>query len=324
MSECDRYLEMISQLVDGELPEPQKTELLAHLDGCANCRRVYDAFSAISLSLGETAAPEGFAEGVMAAVRTQGGHGSRRAKKPGKSQVRYMALAACIVLALSLIHICFSFQRPPEVAVVYHLPGHAAVDADVLAGDEARLVRAEVEHHVRDVHRVPHAARGLLTGVRALIDCVVRVYPAGGDGIHAHPPSEAHRERVGECGDAALGRSIALRLRLAHPVARGGDVHDGRPWCEVGREQLCKIERRRDAHAQSVVELLVGAAVEALHERQGVVDEVVHMPDVYKRQVFISSTGYCNSLCRGAKARVFALCDLVTVRPRRMWYALST
>lgn len=100
MSECDRYLEMISQLVDGELPEPQKTELLAHLDGCANCRRVYDAFNAISLSLGETAAPEGFAEGVMAAVRTQGGHGSRRAKKPGKSQVRYMALAACIVLAV--------------------------------------------------------------------------------------------------------------------------------------------------------------------------------------------------------------------------------
>ncbi|MGI6026333.1 MAG: anti-sigma factor family protein [Candidatus Scatomorpha sp.] len=100
MSECDRYLEMISQLVDGELPEPQKTELFAHLDGCANCRRVYDAFSAISLSLGETAAPEGFAEGVMAAVRTQGGHGSSRAKKPGKSPVRYMALAACIVLAV--------------------------------------------------------------------------------------------------------------------------------------------------------------------------------------------------------------------------------
>lgn len=86
MSECDRYLEMISQLVDGELPEPQKTELLAHLDGCANCRRVYDAFSAISLSLGETAAPEGFAEGVMAAVRTQGGHGSRRAKKPERAR----------------------------------------------------------------------------------------------------------------------------------------------------------------------------------------------------------------------------------------------
>lgn len=100
MSECDRYLEMISQLVDDELPEPQKTELFKHLDSCANCRRVYDAFNAISLSLGETAAPEDFAEGVMAAVRTQGGHGSSQAKRPGKSPVRYLALAACIALAV--------------------------------------------------------------------------------------------------------------------------------------------------------------------------------------------------------------------------------
>lgn len=100
MSECDRYLEMISQLVDDELPEPQKTGLFKHLDSCVNCRRVYDAFNAISLSLGETAVPEDFAEGVMAAVRTQGGHGSSRAKKPGKSPVRYLALAACICLAV--------------------------------------------------------------------------------------------------------------------------------------------------------------------------------------------------------------------------------
>lgn len=100
MSECDRYLEMISELVDGELPEPQKTELFEHLESCDYCRRAYDAFSAISLSLGETAAPEGFANGVMAAVRTQGGTGSKRARRPGKSPVRYMALAACLILAV--------------------------------------------------------------------------------------------------------------------------------------------------------------------------------------------------------------------------------
>ena len=61
MSECDKYQEMISQMLDGELPEPHKTELVKHLGCCPDCRRVYDAFSAISLSLGETAAPEGFA-----------------------------------------------------------------------------------------------------------------------------------------------------------------------------------------------------------------------------------------------------------------------
>ncbi|MFR3291290.1 MAG: anti-sigma factor family protein [Lachnospiraceae bacterium] len=57
MSECDKYQEMISQMLDGELPEPHKTELVKHLGCCPDCRRVYDAFSAISLSLGETAAP---------------------------------------------------------------------------------------------------------------------------------------------------------------------------------------------------------------------------------------------------------------------------
>ncbi len=100
MSECDKYLEMISQLVDGELPEPHKTELVKHLGCCPDCRRVYDAFSAISLSLGETAAPEGFAGDVMAAVRTRGVHGSGRSKAPGKSLARYLALAACLVLAV--------------------------------------------------------------------------------------------------------------------------------------------------------------------------------------------------------------------------------
>ena len=69
MSECDKYQEMISQMLDGELPEPHKTELVKHLGCCPDCRRVYDAFSAISLSLGETAAPEGFAGKKVLAVR---------------------------------------------------------------------------------------------------------------------------------------------------------------------------------------------------------------------------------------------------------------
>ena len=40
--------------------------------------------------------------------------------------------------------------------MVDHLPGHAAVDAAVLAGDEPRLVRAQVQRHVGDVRRIAH------------------------------------------------------------------------------------------------------------------------------------------------------------------------
>ena len=65
----------------------------------ASCRSLCDAFRAISLSLGEEAAPAGFSSGVMAAVKTQGESGASRAKKPGKSWPKYLALAACIALA---------------------------------------------------------------------------------------------------------------------------------------------------------------------------------------------------------------------------------
>ena len=40
------------------------------------------------------------------------------------------------------------------IAMVNHLTGHASVDADILACDEAAFVRAEEQHHIGDIHRV--------------------------------------------------------------------------------------------------------------------------------------------------------------------------
>ena len=51
------------------------------------------------------------------------------------------------------------------IAVVDHLTGHTSVDADILACDKARHVRAKIEHHIGDVARVPYSARGLLNGI---------------------------------------------------------------------------------------------------------------------------------------------------------------
>lgn len=100
MSECDRYERMISEYVDGELQEPEKTEFESHLRECSRCRRLCDAFRSISLSLGEEAAPAGFTADVMAAVRTRGESGAKTAGKPGKSWPKYLALAACLMLAV--------------------------------------------------------------------------------------------------------------------------------------------------------------------------------------------------------------------------------
>ena len=42
--------------------------------------------------------------------------------------------------------------------------------------------------------------------------------------------------------DAAFGRRVAFRLRLAHPVPRGRDVDDGSAFAKVALEQLGKVE----------------------------------------------------------------------------------
>ena len=38
---CDKTLELLSAELDGKLSEAEHAELQAHLDECADCRRVY-------------------------------------------------------------------------------------------------------------------------------------------------------------------------------------------------------------------------------------------------------------------------------------------
>ena len=107
MRDCGEYQELISLMLDGELTEPQKTGLLRHLEQCEDCRRVYSAFKAISLSLSqEEEAPASLAGGVMDAIR--GGNvvpmpAPEEGKKPAR-RVRWRraaALAACLALVLA-------------------------------------------------------------------------------------------------------------------------------------------------------------------------------------------------------------------------------
>ena len=81
---------------------------------------------------------------------------------------------------------------------------------------------------------------------------------------------------MGECGDSAFGGGVALCLRLAHPVARGRNIDNAGSLPEMRRKQLGQIERRRDANTQRILELLITALVDSLHQRQRVVDEIIN------------------------------------------------
>ena len=50
------------------------------------------------------------------------------------------------------------------------------------------------------------------------------------------------------------------------------------PGGKVLRKQLAQVEGRRDAYGQRVLEFLVGAIANALHQRQSVVDQEVDAP----------------------------------------------
>ena len=64
-----------------------------------------------------------------------------------------------VVVSLRHCHRSPRFKAPAVVVVVNHVAGHTAVDADVLASDEARLVGGKVENHPYG-NRRPHRSRG--------------------------------------------------------------------------------------------------------------------------------------------------------------------
>ena len=143
--------------------------------------------------------------------------------------------------------------------VIDHEPGHAAVDADVFAGDEACLVGAEEQRHFGDVLRLAHPAHGLLGGVGAGDVAAGGVDPAGRNAVHPGFACQAHSHGMGQGGDPAFGGGVALGLGLAHAVPGGCNVDHRRAGSEMGHQQLGQIERRGDAHRQGVGEFLPGA-----------------------------------------------------------------
>ena len=144
---------------------------------------------------------------------------------------------------------CGLFLQPPAVvAVVNHLPGHAAVYADVLARDEACLVATEEQHHVGNVHGVPHPGGRLLSGIRTLVIGVCRVYPAVRDGVHPGPARQTYRLSMCECGNATLGGGVALGLRLAHPIPGRGEIQNAAALRHIGRQEFAEVKGRGDTH----------------------------------------------------------------------------
>ncbi len=102
MSECTKFQELISSAVDNEISDADKEALEAHLAECETCRRVYEAFSAISGAAADSLAevPKNFKENTMSLVMSEASR-PRGVKRFLNLYGRYTAIAA--VLAILII-----------------------------------------------------------------------------------------------------------------------------------------------------------------------------------------------------------------------------
>lgn len=95
MNDCGGIREKISALIDGEVSESERAEIEKHIEACAECRRMYEAFTAVSDSLGELEdVPSEVHEGIMRGVK-------KARQRPLLRKI--LPLAACFVLIFGVV-----------------------------------------------------------------------------------------------------------------------------------------------------------------------------------------------------------------------------
>ena len=99
---CEKYLDLISARLDGELTAQEQAELDAHLKTCPACRAIADELTGMHAALtelGEVPAPAALSAGVLSKINAQRQADRRRFIR------RLTTLAACLVLCVGVVRI---------------------------------------------------------------------------------------------------------------------------------------------------------------------------------------------------------------------------
>ena len=106
MESCDRYLELLSQSLDGPLSELEQNALQAHLEICPDCRLLAQQLAQIHGELStweDHPVPEGFTPGVMDQIRALNDTPKNIVPLWKRPQFKALgSVAACAVLCLGL------------------------------------------------------------------------------------------------------------------------------------------------------------------------------------------------------------------------------
>ena len=103
MSDHERFEELLSALLDGELNAEEEAEMRAHMAQCAECAAMYEAFAAVGAALKADAddVPDTLHDGIMSKVRM-----AEKARKTQNKIVRLrpiLTAAACLVVLVGTV-----------------------------------------------------------------------------------------------------------------------------------------------------------------------------------------------------------------------------
>ena len=155
MKNCAEYQELISMMLDGELPEADRADVAAHIAACDECRAMYEAFSAIGGAMELEEVSDTCHAAIMKRVEI-----AVKAKRTQGTLVRlrhYMTAAACLVVVVGTVlalkntllprrseteamaaggarmmadSVAYSMEEKPAAAACDAAPGEAQYDAE--------------------------------------------------------------------------------------------------------------------------------------------------------------------------------------------------
>ncbi|MDY3281604.1 anti-sigma factor family protein [Dysosmobacter sp.] len=144
MKYCEDYAALLDAYFDGECTPEEAERVRAHIAGCPGCRAYLNELALLRDAFPDeedTEVPEGFADGVMAAIRAD----AAPQKRPGRWK-RLVPMAACLALIVLAVN-----QLPPmtggnsssTAAAPAAAPAAAAATDSAAAGTDIAEAYAE-------------------------------------------------------------------------------------------------------------------------------------------------------------------------------------
>jgi len=111
MSDCEKFEEALSALLDGELPEERRQEVKAHLDSCEACRRELAQWRKLSEAARAVGEPSGDRWETIW-LKAERGLAEKRASLRLRREIRRAVVVAAIAASVLLAAFFWSPRTP--------------------------------------------------------------------------------------------------------------------------------------------------------------------------------------------------------------------